>query len=80
MSDAPVPAFHQGQQVTVWIAGLAPNRAVIRKLDQIREGEWWYICMMRGMFAGENHAAVPIPEGWITAAKPDSGTKEDNPK
>jgi hypothetical protein len=62
-SVAPSPIYHQGERVTVWIAGLSPCNAIIRRPDRIREGEWWYLCSMSGMFGAEHLA--PMPENWI---------------
>lgn len=61
--DTPPPTYHQGERVTVWIAGISPCNAIIRRPDRVREGEWWYLCTMGGMFGAEHLA--PMPEGWI---------------
>jgi hypothetical protein len=60
---APSPVYHQGERVVVWIAGVSPCNAIIRRPDRIREGEWWYFCTMGGMFGAEH--LVPMPENWI---------------
>ena len=59
----PSPAYRPGERVTVWIAGVSPCNAIIRRPDFLTEGEWWYICTMAGMFGAEH--TVPMPEKWI---------------
>lgn len=60
---SPAPAFRPGDLVTVWIGGVSPCNAIIRRPDFIGEGEWWYLCSMSGMFGAEHLA--PMPEHWI---------------
>jgi hypothetical protein len=60
---APSPIYHQGELVTVWIAGVAPCNAIVRQPDALREDGWWYLCSMSGMFGAEH--LVPMPEQWM---------------
>lgn len=56
-------AYRAGDLVTVWIGGVSPCNAIIRRPNFQAEGEWWYLCSMSGMFGAEH--LTPMPEHWI---------------